>query len=720
MKGRSLYVNGELEGIATDASIVPSAIRNDAPLGLGHGGGYEPLGRGVHLVRLWNRSLTAAEIRLLWEGFVSHGQHGLPPTFDRREIHSEWLMHEIGDAHGRDGNTHVMDTAGANHLELHGGAEVVRGNGPLTLREPPDASASVDKAVYVTASGGRESLEGDVTLPLHYFFQVDESPDLNTPELRESGWFPHYGRWSPILKPSTVYYWRARIRDLSYPPKESGVTATQTFTTEGPSVWYVRPRTETSVYGTEDGRSHENAFNGLVNWDDRLGAFPGIVWGPNGVEAGDTLYICDTHNIPEHDGGFADYRRVYIKTSGHSEAYPVTVRGDCPEHAGVIVGGEDRYALVIDRRRHLVFKNIGFDGFDLQTESLTGDGNDVTATVAARSTHIVFDGCMIRYGASAFFDLYRGHDYWEFRNNTMSFGTTGIKTIGRGGGGTRFLTVEHSLFSDIGVPPFEHKDAHAVGIQGGEGHLIQYNHIENTGAAIEFWAGTNTMRDMTVRYNFIKDTHNKEITEGGGIVVSGANFDSLGQRTGFKIYGNIIVNAEGAGISRNNKDLVEVYNNVIYKCRIGLQFAVMDGALGAAVHNNIVVEPAEYFVFVAADVNRPWDRASWNHNIYWPSEDGMELFDTTLTLETTFDTYRQALGWDADSLLENPRFVSNTPQEARDFMLRGDSPAIDAGTDVGVDVDFAGNPIPRGIGPDIGAYEYGPLMETDCEIDDAG
>ncbi len=41
-----------------------------------------------------------------------------------------------------------------------------------------------------------------------------------------------------------------------------------------------------------------------------------------------------------------------------------------------------------------------------------------------------------------------------------------------------------------------------------------------------------------------------------------------------------------------------------------------------------------------------------------------------------------------------------------DYRLKADSPAIDAGEDVGLDRDIVGTKVPRGEAPDIGAYEY--------------
>jgi hypothetical protein len=49
----------------------------------------------------------------------------------------------------------------------------------------------------------------------------------------------------------------------------------------------------------------------------------------------------------------------------------------------------------------------------------------------------------------------------------------------------------------------------------------------------------------------------------------------------------------------------------------------------------------------------------------------------------------------------NPFFVSTT-----DFRLTPVSPAINTGTNIGSTFDYAANPVPQGVGTDIGAYEY--------------
>jgi hypothetical protein len=59
---------------------------------------------------------------------------------------------------------------------------------------------------------------------------------------------------------------------------------------------------------------------------------------------------------------------------------------------------------------------------------------------------------------------------------------------------------------------------------------------------------------------------------------------------------------------------------------------------------------------------------------------------------------QDANGINADPLMVDPG--------SGDFTLQAGSPCRDAGVDVGLDTDYAGNPVPVGAAPDIGAYEW--------------
>jgi hypothetical protein len=701
-----LYVNGLVEGQASDPNIDPGHIKNGENLGLGHTGGYGDLKRDIQLARLWNRKLSAADVGRLWDSFNLTKRHDVPEGVSRTALLSEWLMYETCDGKGQPGTTYVKDTAGVNHLRLERQAAVVAATGSLAVVAPADRATGVHKSVQLTLQGGKGSLPSPIAPPLQYYFEIDETPQFNTTSLKQSGWIAHYGFWSPMLKPSTVYYWRARVRDSSTPARTSDFVPVCTFTTEGAATWFVRPRGKNRVYGKQDGTSYADAFNGLAVWNNDTGSIPGVIWGPGGVEAGDTLYICGRHQLDANESGFADRGYIYIGASGYSTDFPITLRGDYTQDPGTVVGYKDGYSLKIDRKKYVTMKNITFQGFDFLTETLTPDGDNQVMTDTPRSTYITFDGCTMT-NAQCLVTLQTGHDYWTFRKNTLTDGGMGIRTIGKGSG-PRYLRIEQNTIKRMGLPPFDDPDAHAIGLTAGEGYLIQNNYIEDTGTAIEFWTAANPMRNMVVRDNFIKNIKRKRVTAGHGIAISGQNMDSFGSRTGFKVYGNIVLNAEGAGISSNNKDLVEVYNNVVYSCGTGLRFAVMDAPLAAVVLNNIVMAPREYFIVVSADPSVSWPNVSWNNNLYWPVPSPTAAFGMARIARASFAQYRQTLGWDQDAVTADPRFVSRSPQEPADFHLLSTSPAIDAGRNVGIDRDDTGNPVPcvQGGVPDIGAYEY--------------
>ena len=68
-----------------------------------------------------------------------------------------------------------------------------------------------------------------------------------------------------------------------------------------------------------------------------------------------------------------------------------------------------------------------------------------------------------------------------------------------------------------------------------------------------------------------------------------------------------------------------------------------------------------------------------------------------------------APNWDSNPLTSNPEFAN---VGTRNFHLEPDSPAIDAGENVGISRDFDGNIRPIGSDFDIGAYEYDTVVAT--------
>ena len=99
--------------------------------------------------------------------------------------------------------------------------------------------------------------------------------------------------------------------------------------------WYARPFG--GDYGAEDGTSYENAWDGLTF----------VVWGPGGVESGDTLYVSGIH-IHQTDalpGSYSSEAQVFM-IGGEGENSRITVRGDAssinPSYLDGIVWGAHR------------------------------------------------------------------------------------------------------------------------------------------------------------------------------------------------------------------------------------------------------------------------------------------------------------------------------------------------------------------------------------------
>ncbi|MDO8467398.1 MAG: hypothetical protein Q7S56_00405, partial [Nanoarchaeota archaeon] len=95
-------------------------------------------------------------------------------------------------------------------------------------------------------------------------------------------------------------------------------------------IWYVRPLASNGLYGNGDGSSYDNAWNGLKN----------VLWGDNGVKAGDSLYVCGTNVYKTNSmNNIADQANIVIGASGTSEK-PITIRMDCSNKNQVYKDGE--------------------------------------------------------------------------------------------------------------------------------------------------------------------------------------------------------------------------------------------------------------------------------------------------------------------------------------------------------------------------------------------
>lgn len=156
-----------------------------------------------------------------------------------------------------------------------------------------------------------------------------------------------------------------------------------------------------------------------------------------------------------------------------------------------------------------------------------------------------------------------------------------------------------------------------------------------------------------------------------------------GDISGLVFSNNIFAHGGAWGMSVHQIQNVTAVHNVFADIQYhGIGFR--DGATGV-VRNNIFYDSgSNYWASDGGSVQG-------SHNILYSTDGSIDPGDFPADLVNV------------DPLLADP--------DADDYHLRPGSPAIDAGTDVGVPADLEGTTRPQGAGHDIGAYEFTPALE---------
>ena len=191
--------------------------------------------------------------------------------------------------------------------------------------------------------------------------------------------------------------------------------------------------------------------------------------------------------------------------------------------------------------------------------------------------------------------------------------------------------------------------------------------------------------------------------------------------------GNIVfaMGTTGGGTISN----VYFYNNVaITTNNLAVLLAVSFGTqTGLYVKNNIFINlaatPGTSWVKYNNALQDPSDVGSyWDYNHYYVvnlESTKAKWYSAKTTLVYTYASWKSTWSQDAHSSLTrtvDPLLINGSTDWSldTDFQIPTGSPCKDAGVDVGLTEDYAGNPI---VGlPDIGAYEYQPPGEDDSII----
>ncbi len=197
----------------------------------------------------------------------------------------------------------------------------------------------------------------------------------------------------------------------------------------------------------------------------------------------------------------------------------------------------------------------------------------------------------------------------------------------------------------------EHKGVHANGLTlylGCRDVLVEGNRVADGNAAMTFQSAEN----LTIRNN---------ILDGGGSSMA------VGIWGGRPLRNVLVLNNSLVG-----SNPVTSWQTALFSNNRGIE--------GLIVTNNIIDGLASDYGF---------GDAVFSHNLY-----------------TRLGPDREDRDFAEGELYEPDSAKVFIDPEGDDYRLRPDSPAIDAGIDVGIERDIVGTPVPQGEAPDVGAHEY--------------
>jgi len=230
--------------------------------------------------------------------------------------------------------------------------------------------------------------------------------------------------------------------------------------------------------------------------------------------------------------------------------------------------------------------------------------------------------------------------------------------------------------------------------------LIEHNEIDYNGR--DGISSDDNSTNAIVRYNDVHNNGQQDLTgNGDGITAHNGC-------TGHQYYNNLVYENRNSGFATIEGSSGVAYNNAVVNngdsasTNMGVRAGFYNGDVSAwTIKNNIFQGnyPNEFrgdtsgIGSLTADYNAFYH--SGNNITTQPT-----IYKSSTSTGYTLAEWQVAYNQDMHSISSNPFLVSVT-----NFRLQNTSPAINAGTDVGLTTDYEGNP-KSGPNFDIGAYEF--------------
>jgi hypothetical protein len=373
------------------------------------------------------------------------------------------------------------------------------------------------------------------------------------------------------------------------------------------------------------------------------------------------------------------WREELIVPSSGADGQPITF-GAYSSGAKPRISGEDptsnrMYCILVNGKNYVSIDN-------LHTERASGDYAENIYIL--RSSHITVQNCESEYGGHSGIKILDS-PYCIIRNcvthhnyNTGIFAKQSNNILIAGcisnHNNYKGIDIEAEADKEILNAIVEDCTSHdnkreGIDTDNAYGVIIRRCNVYLNGSDSPDFPGIsigNGTQNATISYSIIHHNFNEGIT----IEQSGAN-------TGTKIYNDVFYGngARNIYIKSNN----------------------------TTIRNCVSMNAGKYLFSVPSGLNITG--TSSDYNLFYDSTDFKMTWNGTIY--DSLSAFRTASSQESNSKVNDPLFI-DAPNG--DFRVQNNSVVIDAGTDVGLNQDYDGKSVPKGGAPDIGVYEYQPVV----------
>ncbi|HHP7233275.1 MAG TPA: right-handed parallel beta-helix repeat-containing protein [Desulfobacterales bacterium] len=390
--------------------------------------------------------------------------------------------------------------------------------------------------------------------------------------------------------------------------------------------------------------------------------------------------------------------RIYLRWEGsHPAAAGVRMEISVPEN-----GDQGQCGIYIDHP-HVAVEGLAVEGWPDDAPAFSSAGG-IAITDKAHS--VAISRCRVDFNYRV--GVYSRADYGRFTDNRFTYnGGSGLVFYGAARGNR--ITGNQS--SHNGFQGQDSDDGEGIGLgEDTAENVIEANriHHNNLNPASGNHGGLVLHRSNynVIRYNRIfANTRSGLVVEGDGNEVY-YNLVYDNGTAAAKSRASITANLYLRDGSKTGKGGNRVWNNVFYGGGTAVRWMgnlfVKEALRGAEIRNNVFWGFRNLNfedVQIRIDTATQMDGTVFSNNLIGP--EGAGFIHYLGRDYAGLEEYRSRAGREIDSIARIPRFVA---PERGDFRPQAASPLIDAGVDVGLESDLAGNPL-RGA-PDIGALEF--------------